>query len=620
MTDDYVPDADDAEPDTEHRMSGFPTPDLNDCPIAFLGEYGENVVFAMPSGIIRSEKSADIARKIKLDIFNSRAGQQFLGHWRDAEDKFQRELAALWFIRQARDAGFWDASRPQRSLGVWPGSNRSVVLHRGRELIVYPADPDEDCRTIPIAAALRDRRGPIYAVRAETPEPAEGSTADDGRWLRDALDCWHWDAIGDDGLSGADVICGWMGASLLGAVAPFRPHSLIYALMGSGKTTLISLVHGALSALAGDVLDSFTRAGLANELGGHARPVIIDEAEASAAVQGLGPIEEALDLIRKMATGSGAVRKMGTIGGGSVTQTAVGAVMMAAINPVKLGPADASRIAEVKLLPLELARSPGSAYRPTSSSAIEEMIRRAQELSTAFLGRALDDAQRYLADVVLLKAAFLEQGENSRGADLVAALAAGRLLLTSDEPLTASTAADEALFWRGLNEVRQAAEMVSNPGADCLAHLMNWQSGQHLHDRIVTLGELVSRWVRGSGSGSTEDLSDIVAVLREHGLKIQNVADERGQRRPWLLVAHHAPGLDRIFDRTTWKDWRRTLAYLDALGPEFKTRAGKPQYFGIGVRQRCTAVPLDPWIDKLSGNGALQSAADERYAHGDEFT
>jgi len=587
-------DEDDAEPDTESKIVGFPSPPIEDCPIALLGFHGEYVVFAMPEGNIRTEKAADIGRKLKVDIFSRVEGAVFLNNWRDSDDKFQRDQAVRWFNNKCREAGFWDASRPQRGPGVWPGRLGDVVLHRGGELIVYPRDKTKQPIAISIAEALRDPDGPIYTLKAKRPKPDKPASAGDGQWARDQLDAWHFDAIGEDGLSGADVIAGWLGASMLGAVAPFRPHALLYALLGSGKTTLVYFCHAMLSALAGDVLDAFTPAGLQNDLGGMARPVLIDEAEATSNPQGLGVIEGALDLIRKMATGEGSVRKMGTIGGGSLTQTAVGAVLMAAVNPVKLGPADASRIAEARLLPLDMSPAPGSAFKPTDDDVITAATARAKDLAPAFLGRALANAHRYLADAALLKAAFKEQGETARSSDLAAALAAGRRLLTSDDALTPEEAAEEAQFWRGLLESRAAAETVSNPGRDAFAHLMNWPSGKHSHDRVVSIGELVDRYA--TGVASTEDKREFDVILGAMGLKVKFLPGADKFEHPHLLVAHNSPGLDRIFSNTVWRDHRRALLNLDALGEEYRTSPYRAQRFAVGINQRSIAIPLDPWL------------------------
>ncbi len=581
------------------KMSTYPDPPIDECPVALLGFYDEFVVFAMPHGNIRAVKADLVARKLRVDILNQPAGRKFLGYWKDAvDDKFRLQQAAEWFVAKARDAGFWDNSRPQRGPGVWPWRG-DVVLHRGCELMIYPADKTKPNIRVSIAEALRDTKGPIYTLKADRPKPEPACPASDGQWVRDQLDAWHFEQIGDEGLTGADVIAGWIGASMLGAVAPFRPHALLYALLGSGKTTLIRFIHALLSAIAGDVLDSFTPAGLQNDLGGNARPVLIDEAEASTNPQGVGPIEAALDLIRKMATGEGSVRKMGTIGGGSLTQTAVGSVMMAAVNPVKFGPADASRVVEARLLPLTMERQPGSAFRPTGDDKIAAMVTRANEIAPALLGRALTSAHRYLADVEALKLAFRQQGEAPRSADLIASLAAGRRLLVADRPLDDAEAAEEAQLWRGLITNREQNENVSNTGADCLAHLMTWPCGKTAGGRLVTIGEQVER--RTQGHVSNEDIKEIDATLGAHGLKVKPaVPGDDGQNHPWLLVAHHAPGLDRIFERTAWRDWRRALVNLDALGPEFKTRPGNKQRFGVGLEQRCTAVPLDHWVERFT--------------------
>lgn len=597
---------DDHKDDKDGLVGGFPTPPIDECPVIPLGHYGNKVVFVMPEGQIREEKASDIGKLLKVDLFNRREGQLFLNYWRDAEDKFAREQCAVWFVRQCREAGFWDASRPRRGLGVWPGRAGSVVLHRGDELWTFTADEEPEIMTV--AEAMRARTGPIYDLKSSAPAPDESSTVDDGKWVLEKLHHWNWEPIGDDGLTGADIVAGWTMVALLGAVAPFRPHLLLFAMFGGGKSTLIEFVHGMLSSLAGEVIDRFTPAGLMNDLGGMARPVMIDEAEASPATNGPGPVEQALELLRRMATGSGGKRKMGTIGGGSITQTAVGAVMMGAINPVKLTSQDASRIAEIKLRPLTRERDPGEPawFKPASNAEIERSIRAAVMLSPHLLGRALRGAPRYLADVAMIKAALLRQGQSQRAADLVAALAAGRRLLTSDDALDERQADEVAGEWRGLVTAREQSEIVSNPGSDCLAHLLAWPSGKHEYDRIVSLGELVSLWARSEALQT--DTDPVVGVLKEFGIKPVMERDADGHIRPWLQVAHNAPILTRVFERTVWRDWRRSLAYLDEMGPEHRTRTTEqPVRFGVGVRSRATCVPLDPWIEVVNARAVPAS-------------
>lgn len=578
-----------APDDSEKMLGAFPNPDVTMSPVVPLGFDGGRVIFAMPEGEIRKEIAAKIGGMLRTDIFACQAGQSFLSYWRDKDDKFQRELAAVWFNRACRDAGKWDANRPMRSLGVWPGGDGGVVLHRGEEIILYRYDGTTVSRTI--AEALKVKRGPLYQLRPPAPEAGEPLSRRHGRWIRRQLDWWRFEAIGDDGLTGADVVAGWLMASLLGAAAPFRGHVLMHALQGSGKTTFLEFCHGLLSALAGDIVSSFSEAGFRADVSGMARPQLVDEAEAGGS-DGPGAVEQVLNLLRLMTTGAGARRVQSDSAGGTMTQTAVGCVMMVAITPAKMDAALASRVAELRLMPLTGTDLAPNAPQPRLASRrqLGRIIRHAQRLAPHLLGRALTHAGRYRDDVASIVTALVEQGEEPRNADLIAMLAAGRRMLLEDEPLTAATAVLEASRWRPLLEHRQAREVVTNVGAEALAHLMGWDSRQHRGDRHVTLGEVIKTHVI--------DRTWQDDVLKAHGLRIYEGDAKDGRPGPWLLVCNNHPVLDRIFGKTRWGDYRTALEYLDAMGPEYRTWAAKPLSFGVGIKQRSLAIPLTPWLEK----------------------
>lgn len=585
-------DIEDAEPDTERALGAFPDPELSLCPVVPLGFDGGRVIFAMPEGELRWEAASKIPTMLQTDIFACAAGQAFLTTWRDGEDKFQRTAATIWFVRKCRAAGKWDDRRAIRSLGLWSGDGDDAVLHLGDE--IWKLAKGRKAEKISISAALRERRGPLYKLRPPAPRPDKPVSSEDGQWARETLDLWRFEAIGHDGLTGADVAGGWLMAALLGQLAPFRGHLLINAMAGGGKTTLVMFIHALLSALAGDVIDSFTEAGLRNDLAGMARPALLDETEASPGGNGLGVVERALELLRRMATGTGGNRRQGDINGGSVTQTAVGAVLMAAINPPKLGPADASRIVEVRLLPLSGADLAEDAPRPKTTTRAELVgaIDKAKALAPAMLGRALKGAWRYRADVDEMSAAMARAGEDPRTGDLVAMLAAGRRLLLFDKALSTDEADLEVGFWRPLLVQREGAESVSNPGADALALLMAADAGVHLTNRRETLGGLIRRWSNRE--------REYEHVLADHGVKISEETAPDGREGPWLLVANQHPKLEAIFKPTKYGDWRRTLGYLDSLGPDYRTwHTPNSVRFGVGVKQRAICIPLTPWLEKI---------------------
>jgi hypothetical protein len=604
----------DAEEGTERKLGAFPNPPLDSCPVVPLGFDAGKVIFAMPEGEIRTEAAARIGQMLRTDIFACAEGQSFLGWWRDNDDKFQRDLATVWFVRRCREAGKWDTRRVQRGLGVWPGEPGEAVLHRGGEIQRWRATGEVKSETV--TQALRQRSGPLYLLRPPAPRPGEPASVGDGAWVRRHMDAWRFEALGPDGLSGADVVMGYVGLALLGAVAPFRAHVLLAALPGSGKTTFLTFVHALLSALAGEVINSFTDAGFRAEISGMARPAIVDEAESSSGDMGPGPVEQVLNYLRLMTTGAGANRKqVDTSGAGQGAQTAVGAVLMAAVLPPRLDSALATRVAEVKMLPIETDGGPPDGLLTLKDADLDAAVDRAKALAPQLLARALRGASRYREDMAAVKAALMIDGRSARTADLIAALAAGRRLLMQDAPLSSGEASVEAEAWRPLLDQREAVDVVSNPGADAFAHLMSADSGLQRGGQRVPIGELVRAFCPTPPGLNTDYAPrQEPEILAQNGLRIWKDHGPRGHEGPWLLVANHHPALDRIFGRTQWKDHRKALAYMDALDPDWPTWAAKPLNFGLGVKSRSIAIPLTPWIEK-----PFRAVPEERSGDGTEF-
>lgn len=581
-----------ADDDTERRMGMFPSPHVDQSPVVPLGFDGGKVIFAMPEGEIRVEAAAKMGQLLKVDVYACAAGQAFLTTWRDSDDKFQRDLASIWFVRKCREAGKWDARRVQRGLGVWPGEPGEAILHRGGEIQRWRAAGEVVSESI--VDAMRRRNGPLYLLRPPAPRPGDPSSAADGAWARRHMDAWRFEAMGQDGLTGADVVAGYVGLALLGAVNPFRAHVLLAALPGSGKTTFLAFIHALLSALCGEVINSFTDAGFRAEISGMARPAIVDEAESSSGDMGPGPVEQVLNYLRLMTTGAGANRKqVDTTGAGMGAQTAVGAVLMAAVLPPRLDSALATRVAEVRMLPIETEGPCPPGLLRVDDAALEVALGRARDLAPRLLARALRGATRFREDLAAVKAALMADGRSARTADLVAALAAGRRLLLHDAALSEAEALEEAAHWRPMLDQREKAEAVSNPGADALAHLLNWDSGLQRGGHRVPLGDLVKWSAAPDPTHSPEP-----GILANHGLRIYVGAGPQGHEGPWLLVANKHPALDRIFGRTQWKDHRKALEYLDALDPDWPSWCAKPMHFGVGNKSRSLAIPLTPWLEK----------------------
>jgi hypothetical protein len=126
-------------------------------------------------------------------------------------------------------------------------------------------------------------------------------------------------------------------AALLGAVAPFRGHLLVNAWPGRGSppwwssSTRCSRRWPATSSTASP------KPACATTWPAWPGRCCWTRRRRAPGTHGPGPVERALELLRRMSTGKGGTRKQGDIGGGTVTQTAVGAVLLAAINPAEAG-------------------------------------------------------------------------------------------------------------------------------------------------------------------------------------------------------------------------------------------------------------------------------------------
>lgn len=587
-----------ADETDERDLGAYPNPDVSECPVVPLGHYGNKVVFAMPEGEIRHEPASKLGQMLRTDIFACVPGVIFLNNWRDKKDKIHRDLATIWLVRKCREAPYWDTNRTTRSLGVWPGDNDAAVLHLGDQVWTFVGRGVEKRS---IVEMMRVRNGPLYKIAPPSPRPAKPAKAAVGEWIRKCLRRWNFEPIGRDGLDGGDILAGWLMGALLGGVAPFRGHVVIYGSHGTGKSTLMKFVHALASALTPELMTSFSDAGFRADISGLARPVFLDEAESSANNHGPGPVEQAVVVLREMSTGEGRRRKQGGgEHGGTTTQTALGAALLGAITPPKLEPADASRFIEIRLRPLV---APGEDSEPVDLDAeIKAMIAEARRLAPAVFGRAVVEADRYRSDVGMIKAALVRAGERPRNADLLAMVAAGRRLLLHDHALEPADADAELAFWRPLLAQREALELITNVGADALGHLFAHETSVHRDDRKVSLGLMVERLVGGE--------RQYVDMLKGYGLQVWDEVDGRiwdsddggpqGRPGPWLIVANNHPALKRIFDPTRWSDWRRALGMLDDLGPDYATWTTRGLRYGAGLKQRGLAIPLTPLIDRLS--------------------
>lgn len=576
---------DEYEVKADAPSAAYVDPDPRECPVIPLGWAGGDIWVATPEGELRQVGAGGISRLLVTDLFASIEGRIWLSQWRGDDGKIKLQDAGRWLVNACRALPKWDGRRPERGYGLWRDLDGSLTLHVGDALIRY--SPSGARKVVEIAEALRTGgpRDPVWRLLAPAPRPpVKPAGTELGQAILKDLRSWNWRPLDGEMLDGADVVAGWQMMAAQGGAPPFRVILALIGGRGTGKTTLMKYLHALNSAISGDLMDSFTEAGLRGALSGEARAVYLDEAEPHPS--GEGPAEKALELLRRMATGDGAARKQADGGGGVASQTALGAVAIGAINPLAMGMAMASRMVEVRLRPLGAAQA-GAEER------LEAMRLMAAERSPALLARAIAGAARYRADVSAIKAAMGEMlGTMPRQADLVAALAAGRRLLLHDEALDAEGARAEVELWSPLIEAR-AAESAGNEGQDCLYRILSISAGKIANDRYMTLGELIPDEITSPGFASYG------AILKSFGLRAENGAPGTEFPGPWLFVANKHPALERALKDSAFGNWRGVLEHLADLGDEFAPRAPRnPVRFGPMVKERALGIPLTPWLER----------------------
>ena len=267
--------------------------------------------------------------------------------WCEAEFPAKKEgvdmkAAVNACIRACSGIGKYSPDRV-RGRGVFV-EDGSVVAHLGDRLLVdgRPVRPFEYRRS-PTIWKYRDR------IDLGHFQPLSSRDARELHNLCSRLD--------SDAPDMARIFAGWIAVAPICGALRWRPYIWPCAEVGSGKSfALTEVAGGLLNELAVKVAGSSTEAGLRQELGGDALPVLFDEAEGkdvAAAVR----LESILELVRAASSVGGAVITKGSSGGRSQIYRVQSAFAFASVDSAIRQTADASRFIQLRLRGLSAAAS-----------------------------------------------------------------------------------------------------------------------------------------------------------------------------------------------------------------------------------------------------------------------
>jgi putative DNA primase/helicase len=453
--------------------------------------------------------------------------------------------------------------RRVRGRGCWI-DGQDVIFHAGDRLIVNGSEK--------LIQHYRSTGKWIYNEGFDIPtDSGDIASNEEAAKLRDLCELLSWERP----LYGK-LLAGWMAIAPICGVLPWRPHVWLTGGAGTGKSWIVSnIVHPMVGKTALNVQSSTTEAGIRQELGSDALPVVFDEAEGEDK-RSSARIDMILELARQASTETGASIMKGSAGGKSMSFLIRSCFLFASIGVSAAKKSDTSRTTVLTL------------RKRTGDDQTEhfERIKNAWKLSIGQAGftdrirsRCLQMAKVIRINSETFSRVAVEFTGDKRSADQIGTLLAGAFSLTSQKVITDTAAHDwmARQDWTGF----QAEEVDSDERA-CLNHLLSAtvrvEAGGF--NSVVSIGEVIVAIVEGNSTSVTFN-REAESALSRSGVRIDLISRH-------ILVANRHQALGRVFDSTQWPSkWHQQLERIN--GAE---KLG-PTHFGGQIKQRATKIPFE---------------------------
>lgn len=470
---------------------------------------------------------------------------------------------------QVRDAlmqaaslkGVWSPTEKLRGRGAWRDDDGKLILHCGNALVRLDAGEL-------VVQPPGELEGYVYSAQPPMPRPASEPQASVDRGgpggdILDVLRTWTWRRPDID----ADLLCGWIGAALIGGALDIRPIVWLTGDAKAGKSTLQQL----LKLMLGEALISTgdtSSAGLYQQVGPSSIAIGVDELEADA------DNKRQMDLVRLARLAfSGAVMFRGGADHKGVSFQARSAFLFSSILIPPLGSQDRSRMAILDLMPF-----------PPGTRAINLDPRQWRATGRALLRRLMDQWPRFARTLDLYAQALAGAGHDIRGAQQLGTLLACRDMMLYDHEPDADTLDDWAsrLAPKALGETAGAEPDY----LQCLNHLCQAQPDHWRGGSKQSTAELVHQWMTCEQAGGGQDA---LAALGTGGMSI--VAPKARGGAYYLAVAVTHEGTRLLFRDSRWEGkagmegvWTQALRRVPGAEAGLARIAKRPT--------RCTLIPV----------------------------
>lgn len=459
------------------------------------------------------------------------------------------ESAKSTLIAECQKAGLFEHNKV-KGRGIYINGD-DLIIHIGDKLIVNG-----------VSMEIQDYESTIYfdpRGKVELPEKAILTESEFKRAEK---------LIGDlpfDNQSDSKLLMGWMMLAPLAGALSWRPHIMLTAAAGSGKSTIINhIIEPSFSFLKPAKHDDITEAGLRQKIRADAAIVILDEFDSNK--KDTGKLDRLLTYARS-ACSEGEMGR-GTPSGKSLSYTARSIFLFSGINPPKLEEADNTRITEITLSKFhkreswkEFKHDLETFFPKIGAKIFWTGVERVRALNSS--AEVLHEVLSPIPDV------------GPRVGQQLGTLLAGYWHWKSAEVITdaqARSLVEEFISQKTLGAEISGGKSQNTDAENCYNHLMDLPIFYGAEKRRILLAEFIAL-TKPVTDEKNEYLLTYGMLLKDGG----------------LFVPSSNPELERHFEKTVWKTWAKTLLRI----PKTRKDAVKRGGFRRGVNVPCQTVPDD---------------------------
>lgn len=602
-------------------LYGMPSDPECECPVTPVGFEGSYLYVIDSMGQFRALKAADFNQVGIQHLFADAPNypKWMCPRWsKPVTDKkgvvtkpseivsFEADDIKEILFRACARMGFFSPNDKMRGRGAWTLRSGALLYHAGNAIWT--------CRRGKFATlATGVHEGHLYPRLSALPEPwTEPITIDDNPagTLLQTIRRWHWTRPDVDPV----LLLGWIGVAFLGGALDWRSACLLLGDKGTGKSTLQKAIHDIFGEALMQTSDT-TAAGIYQSMAHDARPVALDEMEPDAEEAKLNNV---VRLMRGASSGAVGQRGGPTKGEGNQFQMRSAFLFSAINNPLR-GAQDLSRVAVLRLLPLDLnqERPPPVNAETAGPMILSLMMHGWGEGGANFKG----EKQRF-AD------ALKQGGHDNRGQDTYGTLLACAAIMLGPElsaDLNVPLGPDDERAWSELLAADALPEIEdAKPNyRQCVDQMLTatvkrWRNssfdtvGQVIHglrttdDDGAALGEpemdraTAKRYINVAGYALMTTREVVAGVMRSQKISSDEALMRYGlPSAGWVLavpnkstkVAEHLEGSD--WQHGAWKDALRQCPVPGVM----ITNADINKVTIDGTQQRCTLIVLDRYHD-----------------------